>query len=102
MVIDLSILHPVTSRVRRDVYAVKRAGKGPACIREPLTDKHIEQHLIGRKSYGVYPIAAGSSETAIAVLDMDAHKGETSWEEMTKTARFLSDELKKHGLITIP
>ena len=99
---DVSILLPIISRVRRDAYAVKRKSKGPACIREPFTDEHLEKHLLGQKSYGVYPIVANSSVTSIALLDLDSHRGETSWEDMLKTARLVSDELEKHGLSVIP
>lgn len=99
---NISILYPIISRVRRDVYAVKRIEKAPACIRKPFTDQHLEQHLSGQKIYGVYPIEAGSSKTSIALLDLDSHKGETSWTDMMQTARFISAELEKHDLITIP
>lgn len=99
---SFEILDPIISRSRRDGYAVKRLGQKPACKRKYFTDEHIKQHLEGRESYGVYPIAAGSSETSVALFDMDSHKGELPWEEMIKVAKALCVKLQERGVHATP
>lgn len=75
-------LRPLTSRVRKDITAIKSA-KGMAWTTEPLTQTRLEQHVNGGPARGVCPIKEGESVTMVALLDFDSHKGETPWPEMT-------------------
>lgn len=92
-----SILDPIVSRVRTDVHWVKSNGH-PVSLKTPLTEAHLAGHLNGGSARGVCPIHAGQSSTRLALFDLDAHKGETPWSEMTRTAALLIHQLRKHGL----
>ena len=80
MTLDIKLLDPLVSRVRTDVHWKKGAGKPPFMVREHLGA--LNAHMTGGTARGVCPIKAGESTTMVAVLDLDSHKGETSWEEM--------------------
>lgn len=86
-------LSPLTSRVRRDVTAVKRAD-GSRWTREPLTTERLMSHVNGGPPRGVCPIKAGESVTLVALLDFDSHKGEVSWAEMSAAVEKVVDVLE--------
>lgn len=77
-------LAPLTSRVRRDVTAVKNDSGAQAWTRQALTKQRLLEHVEGGVARGVSQIPAGESKTRVAVLDFDSHGGETSWEEMSR------------------
>ena len=93
----IAALKPVTSRVRTDVSVAKSGGKTRRTD-EPLTDELLAQHLNGGTACGVYTIKEGESSTMIVVLDLDSHKGETTWEEMVSVAQKVVFALKCVGL----
>lgn len=95
-------LLPITSRVRTDVTAVKKAGGGQAWTREPLTEARLLKHLNGGPARGVCPIKAGESVTLCALLDLDSHKGETPWTGMTEAAAGVMVALEAAGMRPIP
>jgi hypothetical protein len=70
--------------------------------REHLSDEYLTAHLGAGPSRGVCPIKAGESTTRVAVLDLDSHKGETSWEEMTGYAANISMDCEQYGVEDIP
>ena len=72
----LATLQPLIDRVRTDVCWRKRAGQAPVCIKQPLSDAYINQHLATTTAFGASPIKAGGSTTRVAVLDLDDHKAE--------------------------
>ena len=92
-------LRPLTSRVRRDVTAVKSNGS-QAWTRERLTMARLIAHVDGSgPARGVSQIEAGQSTTRVAVLDFDSHGGESSWEQMSDAAIRVADMLELvHGL----
>ena len=76
---------------------VKRAA-GVKCMRgRPVTPAVIKEHLRGNPPTGVCPIKEGESTVRIAVLDLDSHKGETSWDEMTEITSRVCQELDETG-----
>ena len=99
MTLDIKLLDPLVSRVRTDVHWKKVQGKPPFMLREPLG--FLNEHLSGGSARGVCPIKAGESTTQVAVLDLDSHKGETSWEEMCTVAGKISMDCEGYGLSDI-
>ena len=79
-------LTPIVSRVRLDVCWKKSADGIPYCTKKPLTENKIIEHLAGANAYGCCPIKPGESTTMVAVLDLDSHKGDTSWADMCAVA----------------
>jgi hypothetical protein len=94
-------LQPLVSRVRTDVHW-KKDGGPPMCVKKPLTDAKLVSHLDGGPARGVCPIKAGESTTRVAVLDLDSHKGETSWADMFTVGDNVSRLLLEQGLRTVP
>jgi len=96
---DLSAaLAPILARVRTDITAIKKKDGKQAWTREPITAARIAQHLAGTKSRGVCPIKAGESTTRVGLLDLDSHKGETSWPDMVAAAEKVCAALKARGM----
>lgn len=98
--LSTSVLAPIISRVRTDTHARRGAG-GAQCVRAPLTDELLEKHLSGGVSTGVYPMKAGASVTQIAVLDLDSHKGETTWAAMCVEALRVITALEAAGMAPV-
>jgi len=69
--------------------------------REPLTDQRLAKHLNGGPARGVCPIKAGESVTMVGLLDLDSHKGESSWEQMAEAALRVVAELELRYLAPI-
>lgn len=100
---DLSAaLAPILSRVRQDVTAARTAAGRVMRTNQPITAERIAQHLNGGPARGVYPIKPGENVCSVAMLDLDSHKGETPWEEMTRVAGMVIDSLSLNGLQAIP
>ena len=97
----LKALHPITSRVRIDVTAVKTPD-GSRWTNEPLTDDALVRHLSNNPARGVCPIKAGESTTKLALLDFDSHRGETDWDGMVLAAGTVMDALTADGYSPIP
>lgn len=95
-------LQPLVSRVRTDVTAVKNGQGVQAWTREPLTDPRLAKHLNGGPARGVCPIKAGESVTMVGLLDLDSHKGESTWEEMAAAAIAVCAELEARFMAPIP
>jgi hypothetical protein len=93
----IEALEPLVRRVRTDVTA-KKDTAGMSWTREPLTDQRLAKHLNGGPARGVCPIKAGESVTMVGLLDLDSHKGESSWEEMTAAASAVCAELEARFL----
>lgn len=86
----MSKLDAILSRVSRSHCWIK-SDTGPRHLKEALDDEKVKAHLAGFNTYGACPINPGESITRLAVLDLDSHKGETSWDAMKDVAR----EIKK-------
>lgn len=82
----IAALAPLTSRVRTDVTAVKRADGRQAWTREALTSERVAKHLNGGPARGVSQIKEGSTSTLVGVLDFDSHDGATPWPAMLAAA----------------
>src|SRR5690606_13659050 len=54
-----------------------------------LTDGALLNHVHGLHRVGACPMQRGSSVTRLALLDLDSHGGETSWNGMLDIARSL-------------
>lgn len=93
----MAALEPLVQRVRTDVTATK-GPKGMGWTREALTPARLAKHLNGGPARGVCPIKAGESVTMVGLLDLDSHKGESTWEQMADAALQVVEALSKHGM----
>ena len=93
-------LAPIVARVRTDVTAIKTAN-GSRWTKQALNDNTLRQHVNGGPARGVCPIPAGSSITMLALLDLDSHKGEVSWDQMLMHTVDVCQVLAKEGLAPI-
>lgn len=89
----VAALEPLVRRVRTDVTA-KKGPKGQYWTLEPLTPELLAQHVNGGPARGVCPIKDGESVTMVGMLDLDSHKGESTWEEMAQAAKAVCAELE--------
>ena len=96
----IEALEPLVRRVRTDVTA-KKDTAGMSWTREPLTDQRLAKHLNGGPARGVCPIKAGESVTMVGLLDLDSHKGESTWEQMTEVALLVVAELEARFMAPI-
>lgn len=94
----IAALQPLLDRVRTDTVWIKRPGRGPFRIDEPLTQAKLEDHLTGGPAVGVAPMVPGSATTRCALLDFDAHAGETSWQDMLNVVEQVIDTASLVGL----
>ena len=90
-------LQPLVDRLRTDVHWRKRPGEAPVCVKKPLTEAMLARHCNGGPAFGAAPIAPGTSVTLVAVLDFDAHKGESTWDQMRQAAATVHDALTTQG-----
>lgn len=95
-------LRPLADRLHTSYCWVRRTGENPKRINQPLTDAKLAKHLNGGPAYGASPIAPGQNTTRVAVLDLDSHKGETSWADMQRVGITLMEDLESHGLNPVP
>lgn len=98
--IDLSdALAPLITRARPDI-SWRKNKNGIFCERKtPVTPVRIRQHLMENgDALGVCPIREGETTAEIAVLDLDSHKGETSWDDMVWETMAVCGELEKLGM----
>lgn len=91
---------PLVERVCRTHHWVK-GDNGPRHRRQPLTDAKIAAHLNGGAAVGACPIAPGSDTTRLAVVDLDDHKGASSWLEMLDAAERVALALELDGYAPI-
>jgi hypothetical protein len=87
-------LQPLITRMRTDDTVTKGAN-GPARTGQALTQARLEAHLSGGKVRGCYVMNPGTT-TRVAVLDLDNHRGLSTWGEMTQAAQTL---LETHELL---
>lgn len=92
----------ITLRARTDVTAIKGKDGRQAWTRESLTTERLERHLNGGPARGVCFIKAGESTTMLALLDLDSHKGEVTWDRMVEVAQQVCMALEMYGLEPIP
>lgn len=97
----LPALEPLTSRVRTDVTAT-RTERGMIWTREALTEVRLRRHLSGEQPRGCCPIKAGESTTRVALLDLDSHKGETTFEVMLDVTGRVCEALSAAGFSPVP
>ena len=95
-------LEPIISRVRTDITAVKTSAGIGWRKNEPLSQERLKDHLEGRAYRGVCPIKENENTTRLALLDLDSHKQETSWEDMKAVAIKVIVKLRGYGLQPIP
>lgn len=93
-------LQPVLDRVRKDISAIKFED-GSRWTKEPLTAAAMEQHVDGGLARGACPIKEGECVTMLAVLDLDSHKGATSWVDMVTVASGIAEVLRARGFEVI-
>ncbi|SDH23552.1 TOTE conflict system archaeo-eukaryotic primase domain-containing protein [Propionivibrio dicarboxylicus] len=96
----VAALMPLAERMNRSHCWIKTA-EGPRRINEPFTEFMLAEHVAGRKAYGLCPIAPGESTCRVALLDFDAHQGETEWGVMLDTARTVAFALEQEGYTPI-
>lgn len=98
----VAALRPITSRVRRDVTAIKVPEGGSRWGKEPLNKARLAKHIEGGLPRGCCPIKAGESTTRLGLFDLDSHKGATPWPEMVDVARRIIDIAMVEGISLIP
>lgn len=98
MPVYLKFLEGLTTRARQDRCAARGTTGGGYWLSAALTTGQIRQHLTGYLGCGVGFMTPGESTTRLALLDLDSHKGKTSFEEMTTTADRLCARLESIGL----
>jgi len=91
-------ISPLRSRMRPDIHG-RKTSDGQKCARRPLTDKALLAHFSGGEPVGLYPMAKGTSETQVGVLDFDSHSGATPWVEMFDTAQRVALRAASSGLV---
>ncbi len=89
----VAALDPLVKRVRTDVTA-KKGVNGQVWTADPLTPELLARHVNGGPARGVCPIKAGESTTMVGLLDLDSHKGESTWGEMVEVAQQVCSELE--------
>lgn len=82
-------LTAITSRVRTSDTVVKTA-EGPKRTGVPLTTDRLLKHLGSGPVRGCYIMEPGTT-TRAAVLDLDNHRGASTWAQMTTAARRLME-----------
>ncbi len=93
-------IRPVLDRVFTGHTAISKPGSPAAWTTRPLTEAKIEQHVSDSGvRYGCCPIAPGTSTTRLALLDLDSHKGETSWAKMVEAAKLIDGEAALDGIV---
>jgi predicted P-loop ATPase len=98
----IAALLPILARVRTDTCWIVHPGQAPRCLKEPLSEAKLLNHVSGGPRYGVAPIKSGSSVTRIGLLDFDSHKGEFTWAEMKIAVLKVIEALKRLGASAIP
>lgn len=93
----IDALKPITSRMRKDVVWRKANGQ-QSCVKEPLTHRMMAEHITGSVARGLVPMMPGESTTRIAMLDLDSHKGESTWDEMVDAAVRVTRGLESRGI----
>lgn len=94
----LPAIAPLVERLCLDYCWVKPLGHHPSRISEPLTPERLAKHLNGGPACGAAPIRPGESTTRAAVLDLDSHGGESSWEEVLEAVTDVECELIERGM----
>jgi len=95
-------LAPILSRVRTDVFWQVKNGGSPWCVKNPLREANLFNHVRGGARCGVAPICPGTSVTKVGLLDFDSHKGETSWADMKVVVMKVINKLQNSGGSPIP
>ena len=90
------LIAPILARVRTDVTAIFADGRA-AWTSEPLTQENFARHLNGGPRRGCALIPEGSDVCASAVVDIDAHNGE-SWDDVVAAACAIADALEDRGM----
>jgi len=99
MVYTIDHLRPILDRVRTDITAIKTPDGASIWKRDqPLTSERIKDHLNGICLRGVCPIKEGENTTRLALLDLDSHKGETSWNDMLEIAQKIFEAFLLHEI----
>ncbi len=98
----VNALLPILSRVRIDTCWIAKRGKSPRCIKEPLTEAKLFEHLNNGPRYGVAPFSPGTSVTRVGLLDFDSHRGETNWIDMKVIVMGVMKVLRDLGASPIP
>ncbi len=96
------LLSPILTRVRTDISAAKTREGRVFRTNDAITPARLLKHLNGGPMRGVYPIRPGSCECRVAVLDLDSHKGETAWDDMTAAAVRVIAACAAQGLKATP
>ena len=89
----IAALHPLTSRVRTDVTAIRQPDGSSRWSQRPLDTAALAQHVNGGPGRGVAFIKPGESVTLVGLLDFDSHRGETPWTQMAVVAGHVVDML---------
>lgn len=97
----IAALEPLVSRMSHAMYWRKGAD-GPRRIAEPFNKVRLTEHVTGNAVYGLCPIQPGTSTTRVALLDLDSHQGESTWEEMCTAAQDIIDMLYLANLNPVP
>lgn len=70
---------------RPDLYARQRSDGRYTCVKQPLTEQHVVDHLLGRQTLGTYILDA-AGRTSLLVLDADT---DDQWQSLLRLAEQL-------------
>jgi hypothetical protein len=91
-----SLLRPLVERMHTG-YCWKKTQDGPRRIDVEFAEILLSEHVTNQISYGLCPIAPGTSTCRVACLDLDSHKGEVAWPEMVARAEEIALSLELEG-----
>lgn len=94
----VAALEPVLSRVDRSHSWKRPPGAKPFHTEEALSPGALSQHVSTNTARGACPILRGTSETRIALFDLDSHDGATDWHGMTVATASIASAMARHGL----
>lgn len=90
------LLRPLVERMHTG-YCWKKTADGPRRIDVEFAEILLSEHVTNQISYGLCPIAPGTSTCRVACLDLDSHKGEVAWSEMVARAEEIALSLELEG-----
>jgi hypothetical protein len=96
------VVWSLAQRMRTDATAMRGQQGGVKWTRDALTEERLRAHLGDGPARGLCPIRAGESTTMVALLDLDSHRGETSWLQMVEVGQRLIEALAARGLVAHP
>jgi len=99
----IEILKDIAGHMWKGAHAVRIPKQPATWVREPLKIQHVAEHLKPKGvGVGLSPIVPGTDSTRAALYDLDAHKGEVTWDQMQANGKALLRAARRYGVNLIP